>query len=94
MKNETPVVITQVPQGAWLLTQFSQLWDGLRDLLQDRTMPSFVEVLVLFALGMFCGFMVVAYAIQALVVAAVMAVGTTWGMVLGLLMDRLYQSQL
>ena len=86
--------INRVPHGSWLVAQFTQLWDGFRDLMQERCLPSFVEVLVLSGLGMFCGFVFVAYALQALVVGCVMAVGTTWGMVLGLLVDRMYQSQL
>lgn len=94
MRIDTPVTINRVPQASWLMAQISPIWDGMRELMQERCLPSFVEVLVISALGMFCGFMFLAYALQAIVVASVMAVGTTWGMVLGLLMDRLYQAQL
>lgn len=94
MRIDTPVMLTRVPQASWLVGQLGQIWDGIRDLLAERCLPSFVEVLFISALGMFCGFMFLAYALQALVVASVMCVGTTWGMVLGLLMDRLYQAQL
>jgi hypothetical protein len=93
MRIDSPVLITQVPTtvfGAYV----APVYEGLRELLRERCLPSFVEVLVISALGMFCGFMLIAYALQAILVACVMAVGTTWGMVLGLIMDRLYQAQL
>lgn len=94
MRIDSPVAINQVSSSSWLRAWVAPVFDGMRELLEERCLPSFLEVLVISALGMFCGFMFLAYALQAVVVACVMAVGTTWGMVLGLLMDRLYQAQL
>lgn len=94
MLIDTQVFITRVPQASWLVGEFAQVWDGIRDFIQDRDLPTFVEVLILVGFGFLVGFMVIAYSFQAIVVAFVMAVGSTWGMVLGLLVDRLYQSQL
>lgn len=94
MRVDSPVTINQVSSSSWLREWVGPILDGLRELMQERCLPSFVEVLVISALGMFCGFMFLAYALQAVVVACVMAVGTTWGMVLGLVMDRLYQAQI
>lgn len=91
---DAPVVIQRVSPKAGPTASVVSVWHGVADLLADRTLPSFVEVLVISALGMFCGFMFLAYALQALVVAAVMAMGTTWGLVLGLLFDRFHQTQI
>lgn len=95
MRIDTPVIINQVTQRAsWLFGPFSQVWDGIHDLMSDRSAPSFLELAILVVLGIFCGFMVMAYSFEAILVIVVMMVGTTWGMVLGLLIDRLFQSSL
>ncbi len=89
MRVDMPVVVPP-PRPvqiaiAWLLA----FYYAVGDLLEGTAAPSLAEMGVLGALGLAFGFVVIAFALQAVLMFFVMTLGLAWGMVLGLLMERL-----
>jgi len=60
----------------------------LRECLQLDAPPTLLELLLLSVMGVAFGFAVAAYAMQVILLVGVVTLGLIWGMVLGLLLDR------
>jgi hypothetical protein len=69
-------------------TWMEVILDAMLGLLQRNTVGP-LEIIFLMLAGMAFGFLCMTFAYQAIVFTAVMAVGLAWGMVIGLLLERL-----
>jgi hypothetical protein len=65
--------------------------ESLRRVTDGESPPSILEVAILVLLGMAFGFGFLAFSVHAVMTLFVVGLGAVWGLVLGLLMDRLRQ---
>jgi len=66
---------------------------GVRDIVEGQTPPSVLELAMVAAIGLVLGFVFLACAAQALVVLLTVGLGMVWGVVLGIMVERLEVAQ-
>lgn len=92
MRIDTPIKIRGVPAGGRRnpFTFARHATSALAASFEENT-PTVSEVVFFSVLGLVFGYSVQAYSYQAILMTCVIMAGAAWGIVLGLLMDRLHQ---
>ena len=92
MRIDTPIKIRGLPGGLRRRPSLvlRHLGRALVASFEDNT-PTLPEVVFFSVLGLVFGYSVQAYSYQAVIMTCVIIAGAAWGIVLGLLLDRLHQ---
>ena len=92
MRIDTPIKIRGVPASSrrnpMAIARYAA--SSLAASFEENT-PTVSEVVFFSVLGLVFGYSVQAYSYQAILMTCVIIAGAAWGIVLGLLLDRLHQ---